>query len=606
MATEEKTVRRGTGSVLRRAKDVAFEAVLAVATLVGIVSLLALFGYIAFDTFRPLVAEPTWYLVYLGTLVTPTAGFTLYMRRDEDVRLVGARAFAVFFGTLAAALVVYVVADALSPYDILLYFLAGAAPPLAVSVYERRREDGLTGPVATVSVVLGVVAVLGLGPAVRRIVALPVGLASRFAGFALPLEPFVYAVGAGVPALVVVFYRSRGADYGAKEGAAALVGGLVVTEGLYGYLRPIVGFAPEPLAYVGVAALPVASVMWLGVRRRRTERRARKVAGAVVAGSLLVTGAAPALGANASFPVVFFSVFVAPVGYFVLTAVADGTDGRSGVAGPFLVVGGVLLGAFLIRTYEVIGPDTFLTPSLLANSWNGLDAAAAGVYPQIVGSVVVVGFMGVMAFPVGVGAAVYLEEYAPNSGWRGRLASVLDVNISNLAGVPSVVYGILGLALFRNALGFGTGVVVAASGTLAFLILPIVIVSAQEAVRSVPDSLRQASYGMGASRWQTLRNVVLPEAVPGILTGTILALARAIGETAPLVIIAVATTTYSAPSSLFGSATALPLQLYAAHSSALPEYRHGVVPAIAVILLILMITMNAVAVVVRNRYQNER
>jgi phosphate transport system permease protein len=179
------------------------------------------------------------------------------------------------------------------------------------------------------------------------------------------------------------------------------------------------------------------------------------------------------------------------------------------------------------------------------------------------------------------------------------------VNIANLAGVPSVVYGILGLALFRNTLGFGTGVVVAASGTLAFLILPIVIVSAQEAIRSVPDSLRQASYGMGASRWQTLRDVVLPEAIPGILTGTILALARAIGETAPLVIIAVATTTYTPPRSLFGSATALPLQLFAAHSSSLPEFRHGVVPAIAVVLLVLMITMNAVAVVLRNRYQNE-
>ncbi|MDZ7689274.1 MAG: phosphate ABC transporter permease PstA [Halobacteriales archaeon] len=606
MATEGKTVKKGTASLLRRAKDIAFEAILAGATLIGLVSLLVLFGYISFDAFRPFAAEPTWYLVYLGTLVTPTAGFTLYMRRNEDVRLVGARTFAVFFGTLAMALVVYVVSDALSPYDVLLYLLAGAVPPLAVSAYERRQEDDLTGPVATVSVVLGVVAVLGLGPAVRRIVALPIGLMSRFAGFAFPLEPFVYAVGAGVPAVAVLFYRSRGADYGAKEVTAAFVGGLVVTEGLYGYLRPVVGFVPEPLAYVGIAALPVASVMWLGIRRRGSEGRARRVAGVVVVGSLLTAGAALALDANASFWVVVFSVFVAPVGYVVLKTVVDDLDGKSGVAGPFLVVGGMLLGAFLIRTYEVVGPDTFLTPALLMRSWNGLEAAEAGVYPQIVGSVIVVGFMGLMAFPVGVGAAIYLEEYAPDSGWRGRLASVLDVNISNLAGVPSVVYGILGLALFRNALGFGTGVVVAASGTLAFLILPIVIVSAQEAIRSVPDSLRQASYGIGASRWQTLREVVLPEAVPGILTGTILALARAIGETAPLVIIAVAATTYTPPRSLFGSATALPLQLYAAHSSSFPEYRHGVVPAIAVVLLVLMITMNAVAVVVRNRYQNER
>ncbi|MFC7193775.1 phosphate ABC transporter permease PstA [Halosimplex aquaticum] len=234
-----------------------------------------------------------------------------------------------------------------------------------------------------------------------------------------------------------------------------------------------------------------------------------------------------------------------------------------------------------------------------------MDAGQAGVYPQIVGSIIVVGVMALMAFPVGVGAAVYLEEYAAETGWSGRLATLLEVNISNLAGVPSVVYGILGLALFRNTLGFGTGIVVSAAGTLGLLILPIVVVSAQEALRSVPDSLRQASYGMGASRWQTLRNVVLPEAVPGILTGTILALARAIGETAPLVVIAVATTTYSPPTGLFSSATVLPLQIYAAHSNFDAAFRHGVVPAAAVVLLTLMLLMNTTAIVIRNRYERD-
>ncbi|TKX53434.1 phosphate ABC transporter permease PstA, partial [Halorubrum sp. SS7] len=238
-------------------------------------------------------------------------------------------------------------------------------------------------------------------------------------------------------------------------------------------------------------------------------------------------------------------------------------------------------------------------------SWDGLTASNAGVYPQIVGSIIIVGFMAVLAFPVGIGAAIYLEEYAPNSGFRGRLATLLEVNISNLAGVPSVVYGLLGLALFRRTLGFGTGIVVSASGTLGLLILPIVIVSTQEALRSVPDDLRQGSYGMGASRWQTLREVVLPEAIPGTLTGTILALARAIGETAPLVIIAVATTTYSPPSGLFSSATALPLQIFAASANAKPEFRHGVVPAAAVVLLTLMLLMNATAIVIRNKYGRE-
>jgi phosphate transport system permease protein len=211
--------------------------------------------------------------------------------------------------------------------------------------------------------------------------------------------------------------------------------------------------------------------------------------------------------------------------------------------------------------------------------------------------------MALMAFPVGVGAAIYLEEYASETGWAGRLANLVEINISNLAGVPSVVYGLLGLALFNNTLDFAPGLVISAAATLGLLILPIVIVAAQEAIRSVPDSLRQASYGMGGSRWQTLRNVVLPEAVPGILTGTILALGRAIGETAPLIIIAVPTTTFSTPDGLFSSGAALPLRIFSSSANAIPEYRKGVVAALAVVLLVLMLTMNAIAIVVRNRYQ---
>jgi phosphate transport system permease protein len=212
--------------------------------------------------------------------------------------------------------------------------------------------------------------------------------------------------------------------------------------------------------------------------------------------------------------------------------------------------------------------------------------------------------MAVLSFPVGVGAAIYLEEYAPSTGWLGRVASVLDVNISNLAGVPSVVYGLLGLALFRNVFGLANGLVVAAGTTLGLLILPIVIVSSQEALRSVPDELREGSYGLGASRWQTVRNVVLPEAVPGILTGTILALGRAIGETAPLVMIGVATTSFSPPSGLFAQTSALPLQIFAAKGNNIPAYRTGLVAATAVVLLVLMLVMNGIAIAVRNRYEN--
>ena len=201
-----------------------------------------------------------------------------------------------------------------------------------------------------------------------------------------------------------------------------------------------------------------------------------------------------------------------------------------------------------------------------------------------------------------MGAAIYLEEYAP----ANRLTKLIQVNIANLAGVPSVVYGLLGLALFLKTLGMDRGLVIAASVTLGLLILPIVIVSAQEALRSVPDSHRQASYGMGASKWQTVRNVVVPEALPGILTGTILALGRAIGETAPLVMIGVATTVFAPPTGLFEKATALPLQIFAWASFPQPEFRFGVVAASVVVLLGLLLLLNGAAIFVRYRYQRER
>jgi phosphate transport system permease protein len=203
------------------------------------------------------------------------------------------------------------------------------------------------------------------------------------------------------------------------------------------------------------------------------------------------------------------------------------------------------------------------------------------------------------AFPVGVGAAVYLEEYAPDN----RVTRVIDVNISNLAGVPSVVYGLLGLGLFVNLLGLGFGTVVVASITLSLLILPIVVISAQEAIRSVPDDMRQASYGMGATRWQTTKNVVLPEAMPGILTGTILSLGRAIGETAPLIMIGAPTTNFSPPTALFDRVSAMPMQIYAWSSSAKPEFQYGVMAAGVVVLLVVLIGMNATAILIRNRYE---
>lgn len=223
----------------------------------------------------------------------------------------------------------------------------------------------------------------------------------------------------------------------------------------------------------------------------------------------------------------------------------------------------------------------------------------AGLYPAIVGSVLLLVVMVVAVFPIGVGAAIYLEEYAPDN----RTRQLIQINIANLAGVPSVVYGLLGLAVFARGMRLGIGTVVVAGLTVGLLVLPIVIVSTQEALRAVPDSLRQASYGMGASRWQTLKRVTLPQAFPGILTGTILALGRAIGETAPLIMIGAATSVFSVPTGLFDSVSAMPLQIFNWHSRPQPEFRHGVVAAGVVTLLTVMLLMNATAIALRNYHQ---
>ena len=535
MAVDVDTLDGKGALAVQRLKGQAFEIVLVAATLLGILSLLVLFTQISIDALGLFAASPEWYLLYFGTVVTPTAAYTLYIRNRPAARDVNAKAFAAAFGGLVLSLAGFVVLDALSPYDVFLYAVAAAIPPIAVAAYGRQSGNrAYVGPLIPVSIVLGL-------------------------------------------------------------GAAALT---------YPVVRPLVGILAEWIAYLGVVTVPVAAVVAVAVSRRATGRRGLLAAAGVLVGAVALAVGGIVTGTPSSFWIVAFSAGVVPVAYVAVDSVVVRREGAIGVAGPFVLLAGVLAGAVIERSLGIEGLDSFLTPTLLLNSWDGLTASNAGVYPQIVGSVIIVGFMALMAFPVGVGAAIYLEEYAPASGLRGRLATILEVNISNLAGIPSVVYGLLGLALFRNALGFGPGIVLSAAATLGLLILPIVVVSAQEAIRSVPDSLRQASYGMGASRWQTLRDVVLPESVPGILTGTILALGRAIGETAPLVIIAVATTSYSPPSGLFDGATALPLQIFASAANAKPEFRTGVVAATAVVLLVLMLTMNAIAIVVRNRYQN--
>lgn len=221
----------------------------------------------------------------------------------------------------------------------------------------------------------------------------------------------------------------------------------------------------------------------------------------------------------------------------------------------------------------------------------------AGLKSALFGTMWLVAIMAPIAFPVGVGTAIYLEEYA-RQNW---LQKVIQTNINNLAGVPSIIYGLLGLAVFVRALGLGRSLLAGAL-TMALLVLPIIIVASQEAFRSVPASLRHASYALGATRWQTVRYVVLPSAIPGILTGTILAVSRAVGETAPMLIVGAWAFIASTPKSPLDPFTVLPMQIY--NWTTRPQAGFQEIAAAGIIvLLVLLLTMNAAAIFLRNRYQ---
>jgi phosphate transport system permease protein len=212
-------------------------------------------------------------------------------------------------------------------------------------------------------------------------------------------------------------------------------------------------------------------------------------------------------------------------------------------------------------------------------------------------ALVLISLTAVLTLPAGVGAAIYLEEY----GKRNRLAGLIEINIANLAGVPSVIYGLLGLGLFVRALGLGRSVL-AGAATLALLVLPIVIMSAREALRTVPQSLREACYALGATRWQAIRRVVLPMALPGILTGAILSLSRAIGETAPLIVVGALTYVTFLPDGINSPFTALPIQIFNWVSRPQKEFLVNAAAGI-VVLLATMLLLNTMAILLRNRLQ---
>ncbi len=225
----------------------------------------------------------------------------------------------------------------------------------------------------------------------------------------------------------------------------------------------------------------------------------------------------------------------------------------------------------------------------------------AGIFSVIMGSV----YLTLIVIPVtlilGVSTAIYLEEYASN----GKIKKIINTNISNLASVPSVIFGLLGLTVFSRMLNLGSSIL-AGGLTLSLLVLPIIVVSSQESIKAVPGFLKEASLAMGATKWTTLRKVVLPVALPGILTGSILSISRAIGETAPLVVLGIPTLILTTPNSIFDDFTALPIQIYywTLDTVLTPEYANLAAATIVVLLGVLFI-MNSAAIIIRNKFQKK-
>jgi phosphate transport system permease protein len=283
-----------------------------------------------------------------------------------------------------------------------------------------------------------------------------------------------------------------------------------------------------------------------------------------------------------------------------------------GLAVVSTMMGLVMLGALL---FDIFTDGARQVDWHFLSNYPSRIADNAGLRSALLGSLWMLAFTAIIAFPLGVGAAIYLEEYAQDN----RLNRIIQTNINNLSGVPSIIYGMLGLTVFVRAMepvtsgalfGLGDGsangrTILSAGLTLGLLILPVIIINAQEAIKAVPDSLRQSSYGLGATKWQTIRHHVLPSSFDRILTGTILATSRAIGETAPMVVVGASTLVTLDPSGPFSKFTTLPIQIYQWTARPQAEFRNAAAAAILV-LLGLLLTLNATAILLRNYHAKKQ
>ena len=285
----------------------------------------------------------------------------------------------------------------------------------------------------------------------------------------------------------------------------------------------------------------------------------------------------------------------------ILRRAGSGDRGREGIflAMLLLGLGLALLALASIIVWSIVAGAPRLDLKLFTNGPSTLNPAEAGFRTAILGTIYVIGGVIVLIVPIGVGAAVYLEEFADRSRWWNRL---IELNVQNLAGVPSIVFGILGLAfIVRGPLSLGF-VAAAGSLTLALLVLPTVILTAREAIRAVPPSIREGSLALGATPWQTTSRQVLPAALPGILTGVILAVARAIGEAAPLLLVGAVTFVTFNPSFFEGGYSTLPVQIYNYARRPQTDF-HTLASAGVIVMLFLVVAMNSFAIWLRNRYE---
>lgn len=266
----------------------------------------------------------------------------------------------------------------------------------------------------------------------------------------------------------------------------------------------------------------------------------------------------------------------------------------------------LLLASLMVAVAFLIVLLTYVTvegwPRLDARLWENFPSKLrpyrAGAQSAIVGTLYVIALTAVFCVPTGVLTAIYLEEYADRNRWYNRM---IELNIQNLAAVPSIVYGILGLGIIARGMGFGPSILTA-SLTLSLLVLPVVIIASREAIRAVPGSIRQGSLALGATQWQTIWRQVLPASVPGIATGTILALSRAIGEAAPLLLLGAVSFIAFNPAGINDAYTVLPIQIYNWIAQPEAEFRTLAAAAIVILLAILLV-MNSLAIWLRNRYQ---